>query len=1219
MENGSEEVSTVLNYAIHRGSCDWAVALVELFEEVYGSAFVETAAAITFRNVESVPIFTKLLSLSPNQLQDQISNIKPRFAEVLMEAVERGYSELVEKMMSEFKDDEIAHITTDERVRALRAAVHRGYIKLVESLLKSRNGTDLPVEVDDKGKTLFHYALFHEQVFKLLQEMYASSYHNIITRQDKFGRNFLHCAAKGVCDSQVVYNILEESITSDKRLVLCHQRDDRGRTPLHIAASKGYSGMIEKLLLYFEGEEKTKYFQETDSFGRKLLQMAAVGGREDLVQMLLELGSQPLKERDGQKRTALHYAAQVKDPKLALATCKALVESRRLNDKDKSLLLWASGNGIGTADEIKNVNDRVEAYLRGKKLRYREDLLRNASVTDNAEMAWELLNRGADMADILDPDWRESLNTSEESSVKNVISHIERMKEQGRDQPSMDDNLGRHAFAEGVAALLLNRFVESPITVGISGEWGMGKSSLMIQIEKILLITAAQLTFPNLLPSEQFGGAKKIYLSTRGRKIYRQIKRGVHNILTPSKYESKNPLVTMLTEYQSQYHAVYKSLACMDNNKMLHSEPVSQQQQQQEHALRGVPRILTIRYNAWHYRDRHEAWAGLGVAITREIENAMTRAQWMSTCWRYTWAKHRVNIWIQVFLPCLLSISLAGWVAWIVWMLLKQAKFQGLKYGSIPFTVIAIAWVVLKSIISVVKPVSTQMLGYITSPDHTSRLGYQEDVIADINFLKKELGNEPHWFFSFILGVWCWNWFGLYADVIENTRIPKFMPASGDQIRIVTFVDDLDRCEEEVILQVLSAVNLVLAECKINVILGIDKKMIARAIRRKFVDIDDEDIAEKFICKIIQIPLSLPEPKGEEIKSFLKCHLGHEIPHDSTTSYDMKKENVFGSPHGLYVSDIEEEETSTIEHGGRSPRQEENASTCCQNTVLNIYCTKLERGSKGITKKAVDWLGWLLGFAFTVACNITTKLRQLYEEETLNSLRSAEGVRLIRELLMPNYSKEEANIFYKLSELASGNQKLPREWKRLLSYHRFARYVLFRIGNVHSLPTWEEELIGWIFICWQWKHEMNHLIKNWHKYTIEFIPNQNNDRKQKYWRSPLLSEIVDKIIADPMDQSKIPEKCVIVAEPMDKFKYTQSLVPEESKTTLKQRGLLKQDPSILCLYSDKERNNEGTSQNNWSKLKQALEIRDVLMEALQKFQHFRLHCETDYLPFDVFN
>ncbi|GLJ42936.1 hypothetical protein SUGI_0890920 [Cryptomeria japonica] len=181
---------------------------------------------------------------------------------------------------------------------------------------------------------------------------------------------------------------------------------------------------------------------------------------------------------------------------------------------------------------MEGVDSDVKNYLLRQKKEYGKYLLREAARIDNAEMAWELLNRGADMGDILDPRWRGTLNSWEEKALKNVTSRTERMKEQGRHQPSMEDKLGRYVFAEGVAALLFNRFVESPITVGISGEWGMGNSSLMIQIEKILLITEAQLTFPNLLPSEQFGGAKKISLSTRGRQIYGQIKKGFHNLLS---------------------------------------------------------------------------------------------------------------------------------------------------------------------------------------------------------------------------------------------------------------------------------------------------------------------------------------------------------------------------------------------------------------------------------------------------------------------------------------------------------------------------------------------------------------------------------------------------------------------------------------------------------------------------------------------------------------
>lgn len=52
-----------------------------------------------------------------------------------------------------------------------------------------------------------------------------------------------------------------------------------------------------------------------------------------------------------------------------------------------------------------------------------------------------------------------------------------------------------------------------------------------MQTEKILLITAAQLTFPNLLKFENFVGAKKISLSTEGRKIYETFKRGAYSLL----------------------------------------------------------------------------------------------------------------------------------------------------------------------------------------------------------------------------------------------------------------------------------------------------------------------------------------------------------------------------------------------------------------------------------------------------------------------------------------------------------------------------------------------------------------------------------------------------------------------------------------------------------------------------------------------------------------
>ena len=97
--------------------------------------------------------------------------------------------------------------------------------------------------------------------------------------------------------------------------------------------------------------------------------------------------------------------------------------------------------------------------------------------------------------------------------------------------------------------------------------------------------------------------------------------------------------------------------------------------------------------------------------------------------------------------------------------------------------------------------------------------------------------------------------------------------------------------------QVLSAVNLVLARCEINVVMGIDKNMIERAIRRSFEDVEDNDIAEKFLCKIIQIPLSLPDPTEAQTNKFIEYHLGDEVKdeisfEDDYIDYDTADEGI---------------------------------------------------------------------------------------------------------------------------------------------------------------------------------------------------------------------------------------------------------------------------------------------------------------------------------------
>ncbi|XP_059072702.1 uncharacterized protein LOC131873660 isoform X2 [Cryptomeria japonica] len=446
---------------------------------------------------------------------------------------------------------------------------------------------------------------------------------------------------------------------------------------------------------------------------------------------------------------------------------------------------------------------------------------------------------------------------------------------------------------------------------------------------------------------------------------------------------------------------------------------------------------------------------------------------------------------MQIFLPCFLVTFLAGWIAWAAWTLLKEAKFKDLKYGSIPFTIIVIVWGVLKSIISVVKPVSTQMMGYINSPDHTAHLGYQQQVISDINFLKGELGKNPHWFFYFIVGEWCWNWLGLYPDNVENTRFSKFKPASEDQLRMIAFVDDLDRCDEKVIIQVLSAINLVLAECKINVILGIDKKMIQRAVETHFEDNDDRDLADKFICKIIQIPLSLPDLVVEESDKFLQRHLGHPPPTKTIIRVD-DEDTDYGEIDTDNDDTSQRQESTSVEIDSSNRLQTDdikksNKSLGKESHVVEInFCKRLQTSCQGIIQKVSHWLACLFQSFFLLACNLTSEIQTMQDEMNKSEIRPlafSKGARLTREMLLSKYSPKEAETLHKFKEFATGTQKLPREWKRFLDYRKIACNILSMRGKVYKLPSWRVELVAWVFVCWQWKHEINTLIKGWHKYA----------------------------------------------------------------------------------------------------------------------------------------
>ena len=117
-----------------------------------------------------------------------------------------------------------------------------------------------------------------------------------------------------------------------------------------------------------------------------------------------------------------------------------------------------------------------------------------------------------------------------------------------------------------------------------------------------------------------------------------------------------------------------------------------------------------------------------------------------------------------------------------------------------------------------------------------------------------------------------------YMEEIKHDLEDLQKNLKGDRILVV--IDDLDRCEPDKAVEVLQAINLLLTFESFIVCLGIDARVITRAIERHYEDLLAESGASgyEYLEKIVQIPFRIPDPSDDDVMRFLLKQLGDPKP-----------------------------------------------------------------------------------------------------------------------------------------------------------------------------------------------------------------------------------------------------------------------------------------------------------------------------------------------------
>jgi hypothetical protein len=354
------------------------------------------------------------------------------------------------------------------------------------------------------------------------------------------------------------------------------------------------------------------------------------------------------------------------------------------------------------------------------------------------------------------------------------------------DQPADLDVLDRRRYARGLARLVMLPDT-GPMTIGVHAPWGRGKSSFMRFIEwELVRIADANLT----------------------------------------QHDAQRALVSAeQTLADSAASSAGRKAALVERQRILKT--------MEDNAVRDV---IPVWFNAWRYDGATQIWAGLTHEITERMERTLPRNRRLRTRVAYAVANQGSSFWFGAVAPaaaaCFLALlvlvlglgkvrtdiadELPGWAGWLAAIAPAAAT-------------VSIGLYLVWRFSRVLTPVSERLLDYVRQPDYRQHMGYQHQVLRDIEFLNGRLAYK------------------------------------GKQPRIVIFIDDLDRCSDEKVLETLQAINLLLTASGFYVFLGIDTHMIAQAVKREY-ELAEADIsrAESYLRKIIQLSFRLPEPERDQ-------------------------------------------------------------------------------------------------------------------------------------------------------------------------------------------------------------------------------------------------------------------------------------------------------------------------------------------------------------------
>ena len=256
--------------------------------------------------------------------------------------------------------------------------------------------------------------------------------------------------------------------------------------------------------------------------------------------------------------------------------------------------------------------------------------------------------------------------------------------------------------------------------------------------------------------------------------------------------------------------------------------------------------------------------------------------------------------------------------------------------------------------------------------------------------------------------------------------------------RLIVYVDDLDRCNTDCIVETLDAVRMVMDREDVIVVVAIDHRIALKAIGEHYSALADghrskDEIARDYLGKIIQLPIRLHDAREEHLKQFVYRRL-----FEGTEQLEGTEEPSPGQPGAVASKDPSSAARTKQQPvvGGKTPGDQPELKPV-DTPEKPPEDAAQKPPSRGFLKRAGDFLGGLY----------PDPLEQAARDEEEQAQKEREAAKVVqseftaaRELM--EHTPTEAKLFYELTQsLLISN---PRKLTRIRNAYRLLKVTALR-------------------------------------------------------------------------------------------------------------------------------------------------------------------------------